>query len=81
MGENSFLESFAQILFIRDVYGGGNSPIPQNGALPQHPERLQGGNVRAEWVIPHQITLMSPLISYMAGMDQVQNDCHVWTNG
>ena len=22
MGENSFLESFAQILFIRDVYGG-----------------------------------------------------------
>ena len=42
MGENSFLESFAQILFIRDVYGGLNSPRPQNGAIPQHPERLQG---------------------------------------
>ena len=42
MDENSFLESFAQIMFIRDVYGGGNSPRPQNGAIPQHPERLQG---------------------------------------
>ena len=42
MGENSFLESFAQILFIRDVYGDGNAPRPQNGAIPQHPERLQG---------------------------------------
>ena len=42
MGENSFLESFAQILFIRDVYGAWNSPRPQNGAIPQQPERLQG---------------------------------------
>ena len=42
MGENSFLESFAQLLFIRDVYGGLNSPRPQNGAIPQHPESLQG---------------------------------------
>ena len=40
MGENSFLESFPQILFNRDVYGGLNSPRPQNGAI--HPERLQG---------------------------------------
>ena len=39
-GENSFLESFAQILFNRDVYGGENSPRPQNVAIPQHPERL-----------------------------------------
>ena len=70
MGENSFFESFGQILFIRDFYGGGNSPRLQNGAIPQHPERLQGGNVRAGGVIPHQITLMSPL-SCMAGMDQM----------
>ena len=42
MGENSFLEYFAQILFNRDVYGGLNSPRPQNGAIPQHLERLQG---------------------------------------
>ena len=42
MGENSFLESFAQILFIRDVNGGGNSPRPHNGAIPQHPEILHG---------------------------------------
>ena len=42
MGENSFLESFAQILLIRDVYGGWNSQRPQNWAIPQHPERLQG---------------------------------------
>ena len=42
MGENSFLESFAQILFNPDVYGGLNSPIPQIGAIPQHLERLQG---------------------------------------
>ena len=44
MGENSFLESFGQIMLIRDVYGGVNSPRPQNGAISQHPERLQ-------WVI------------------------------
>ena len=43
MNENSFLESFAQILFIRDVHGGVSSPRPQNEAIPQHPERLQGG--------------------------------------
>ena len=40
IGENSFLESFAQILFNRKVYGGLNSPRPQNGVIPQHPERL-----------------------------------------
>ena len=42
MGENSFLESFSQILLTPDVYGGLNSPKPQTGAIPQHPERLQG---------------------------------------
>ena len=42
IGENSFLANFAQILFIRDVYGGLNSHEPQNGAIAQHPERLQG---------------------------------------
>ena len=42
MGENSFLESFAQILLIRDVYGGLNSPRSQNVAITQHPEMLQG---------------------------------------
>ena len=41
MGENSIMESFYQILFNQDVYGGLNSR-PQNGAIPQHPERLQG---------------------------------------
>ena len=42
MDEKSFLKIFFKIVFIRDVYGGGNSPRPQNGAIPQHPERLQG---------------------------------------
>ena len=43
---------------------------PQNGAIPQHPERLQGGSVSTGGVIPHKITLMSPL-SCMAGMYQM----------
>ena len=42
MGENSFLGSFSRILFTLDVYGGLNSLKPQTGAIPQHPERLQG---------------------------------------
>ena len=33
MGENSFLESFAQIMFNQDVYGGLNSPRPENWAI------------------------------------------------
>ena len=63
MDENSFLENFAHILFIRDVYGGGNSTTPR--------EVTARGNIRAGGVIPHQITLMSPL-SRMTGMDQMK---------
>ena len=44
---------------------------PQNRAIPQHPERLQGGNIRAGGVIPHQITLM-----YGRNGPNEKNDCH-----
>ena len=70
MGGNSFLETFAQILFNRDVYGGLNSPRPPEWSYTTTPREVTGGNIRVRGVIPHQITLMSPL-SHMAEIDQI----------